>query len=187
MTTREVSPPTELAVTLAEAKDQLRIEQDNTAFDAQLTIWIAGIAKEAEHGTGRVFVNRPMRVTLDRFEPAIRLSAPTFSVESVKFFDVDGQLQTLDPAYYFADQITEPGFVLPALGKAWPATSARLLAVQVDYTAGYGPTAATVPAAARLYILARLAELWDPATKEFKETVRSNFTGRLLDSLKVYG
>jgi hypothetical protein len=57
----------------------------------------------------------------------------------------------------------------------------------IDYTAGYGPDATTTPAAARLYILARLTEQWDPAVKEFKETVRSNFTGRLLDSLRIYG
>jgi uncharacterized phiE125 gp8 family phage protein len=187
MTTREISPPAALAVTLAEARDQLRIEQDNTAFDTQLTIWIAGITKEAEHATGRVFVNRAMRATLDRFEPSICLSAPTFSVESVKFIDVDGQLRTLDPADYFADLVTEPGYVMPQVGKAWPATLVRANVVMVDYTAGSGTTANAVPDAARTFILARLTELWDPTAKEFKQTVRSNFTARLLDSLKVYG
>jgi uncharacterized phiE125 gp8 family phage protein len=187
MTTREVSPPAALAVTLAEAKDQLRIDQGDTAFDGQLAIWIAGITREAEHATGRKFINRPMRVTLDRFEPSIRLSAPTFSVESIKFIDVDGQERTLDPADYFVDLVTEPGYVMPQVGKAWPATAPRALTVMIDYTAGYGPDATTTPAAARLYILARLTEQWDPAVKEFKETVRSNFTGRLLDSLRIYG
>jgi uncharacterized phiE125 gp8 family phage protein len=187
MAIREISPPAALAVTLAEAKDQLRIDQDDTAFDKQLTIWIAGITEEAEHATGRVFVNRPMRVTLAWFEPSIRLSAPTFSVESVKFVDVDGQERTLDPAKYFADQVTEPGYVMPQVGKAWPATLARANTVMIDFTGGYGPDSTTVPAAAKLYILSRLTELWDPVAKEFKETVRSNFTARLLDSLKVYG
>jgi len=187
MTTREISPPAVLAVTLAEAKDQLRIDQDDSAFDSQLAIWIAGIVREAEHATGRVFVNRAMRVTLDRFEPAIRLSAPTFSVESVKFIDVDGQERTLDPADYFVDKVTEPGYAMPEMGKTWPATRGRPNAVMVDYTAGYGPDATTTPAAAKLYVLARLAEQWDPATREFKETVRSNFTGRLLESLRNYG
>jgi uncharacterized phiE125 gp8 family phage protein len=187
MTTREVSPPAVLAVTVAEAKDQLRIDQDVTAFDGQLATWIAGITREAEHATGRKFVNRPMRVTLDRFEPSIRLSAPTFSVESVKFVDGEGQPQTLDPADYFVDLVTEPGYVMPVIGKAWPATLARANVVTVDYTAGYGAVATGMPDAARTFILARLSELWDPAAKEFKETVRSAFTTRLLDSLKVYG
>jgi uncharacterized phiE125 gp8 family phage protein len=187
MTTREISPPAVLAVTLAAAKDQLRIDQDNTAFDSQLAIWIAGITREAEHATGRVFVNRPMRATLDWFAPSIALSAPTASVESLKFVDTAGQERTLDPADYFVDKVTEPGFVMPQVGKAWPATLARANTVMVEYTGGYGPDAATVPEATKLYILARLTEQWDPAVKEFKETVRSAFTARLLDSLKVYG
>jgi uncharacterized phiE125 gp8 family phage protein len=186
-TIRELSSPAVLAVALDEAKAQLRIDPDETAFDAQLTIWIAGITREAEHATGRVFVNRPMRATLDGFEPAVRLAAPTFSVASVKFVDLDGQQRTLDPADYFVDQVAEPGYVTPQVGKAWPATLARANTVTVDFTGGYGPDATTTPAAAKLYILARLAEQWDPATKEFKETVRSNFTARLLQSLKVYG
>jgi uncharacterized phiE125 gp8 family phage protein len=187
MTTRQVSPPAVMAVTLADAKDTLRIDQDDTALDSQIAIWIAGIVAEAEHLAGRAFVNRPMRVTLDAFPDAIRLSAPTYSVESVKFIDVSGQAQTLDPADFYEDKVSEPGYVVPATGKAWPATSARINAVTVDYTAGYGPDATTVPPTARLYILARLAEQWDPLIKEFKESVKSNFVGRLLDDLKVYG
>ncbi|WP_198116926.1 head-tail connector protein [Massilia rhizosphaerae] len=187
MTTRQVSPPDVMAVTLADAKAQLRIDSDDTAFDSQLSIWIAGITEEAEHATGRAFVNRPMRVTLDAFPDAIRLSAPTFSVERLKFVDVDGQEQVLDPVDYFADTVTEPGYIVPASGKAWPATADRVNVVSVDYTAGYGSDATTVPSSAKLYILARLTEQWDPIVKEFKETVKSNFVGRLLDNLKVYG
>lgn len=187
MTTRQVSPPQLMAVTLADAKAQLRIDQDDEAFDAQLAVWIAGITQEAEHATERCFVNRPMRVTVDAFPDAIRLSAPTSSVESVKFIDVNGLQQILDPADYYADLVTEPGYVVPAGGKTWPATAARVNVVTVDYTAGYGPDCTKVPPAARLYILARLLEQWDPVVKEFKETARSAFVGRLLDSLKVYG
>jgi uncharacterized phiE125 gp8 family phage protein len=176
-----------MAVTLADAKDTLRIDQDDTSLDSQIAIWVAGITAEAEHLTRRAFVNRPMRVTLDAFPDAIRLSAPTYSVESVQFVDLNGQEQTLNPDDYYADLVTEPGYVVPASGKAWPATSARINTVTVDYTAGYGPDATTVPPSARLYILARLAEQWDPLVKEFKDSVKSNFVGRLLDDLKVYG
>lgn len=187
MTTRQIAPPAALAVSLVDAKNTLRIERDETAFDAQLAIWIEGITGEAEHASGRKFVNRKMRVTLDGFPDAIRLSAPTFSVESIRFVDSQGAQQTLDPADYYADKVTEPGYIVPAAGRRWPATAPRVNVVEVDYTAGYGPDGTTTPPGARLYILARLAEQWDPVTKEFKETVRSNFIGRLLDGLKVYG
>jgi uncharacterized phiE125 gp8 family phage protein len=182
-----VRPPAALAVSLDDVKDTLRIERDDTSLDALLAIWAAGVTAEAEHATGRAFINRSMRVTLDRFPDAIRLSAPTFSVESVRFQDPDGQWQTLDPADYYADKVTKPGYVVPARGKSWPATADGLNVLAVDYTAGHGPDSTTTPAAAKLYILARLAEQWEPASKEFKETVQSAFIGRLLDSLKVYG
>jgi uncharacterized phiE125 gp8 family phage protein len=186
MTTRQIAPPAVPAVSLAQAKGQLRLEQSDTDLDEQLLFWLDGITREAEHATGRMFVNRPMRVTLDRFEKAIRLSAPTVSIESVKYVDPDGQPRVLAPADYFLDNEMEPGYLIPQYGRAWPATLPRANAVTVDYTAGYGPDASTTPAAARLYILSRLTELWDPAVKEFKQTVRSAFTARLLDSLKVY-
>jgi hypothetical protein len=59
-------------------------------------------------------------------------------------------------------------------------------AVMVDYTAGYGPTADTVPACVQHYILARLAEQFDSTGREFKETAQSKYTERLLDRVRVY-
>lgn len=185
MSKEKTSAPAALALTMAEAKQALRIEEDDTSLDVMIGIWVAGITAEAETQTHRAFVNRGMRVTLDEFPGAIKLSAPTFSVESVRFQDPDGVTRTLDPADYYVDRVTKPGYIVPARGKAWPATEQHLNAVMVDYTAGYGPTAATVPPEVRLYILARLSELFDPAAREFKETQASVFVSRLLDELWV--
>jgi uncharacterized phiE125 gp8 family phage protein len=188
MTARQITPPAELAVTLASAKDTLRIEQADTAFDSLLTLWIEAITEAAEHEVGRCFVNQGWRVTLDKFPDAIRLDrAPLVSVQSVMYIDEDGIEQTLDPADYIVDSASEPGFIVPEPDVTWPCTEARVNAVTVDYTVGYGPDGTTVPKAAKLYILARLAEQFEPNTKEFKETVRSSFIGGLLDSLKCYG
>lgn len=185
MSKNETSPPVALALTMAEARQALRLEEDDTSLDTMIEIWLAGITAEAEAQTHRAFVNRSMRVTLDAFPDAIQLSAPTFSVEAVQYLDPDGVLRTLAPADYYVDKVTTPGYVVPARGRAWPATELHVNAVTVDYTAGYGPTAATVPAKARLYILARLAEMFDPAAREFKETQASVFVSRLLDGLWV--
>lgn len=185
MSKNQTSEPVALALTMAEAKQALRIEEDDTSLDTMIGIWVAGITEEAEAQTRRAFVNRGMRVTLDAFPDAIQLSAPTFSVEAVRYLDPDGVERTLDPGDYYVDKVTTPGYIVPARGRAWPATEAHVNAVSVDYTAGYGPTAATVPARARLYIQARLAELFDPAAREFKETQASAFVNRLLDGLWV--
>jgi len=185
MSKEQVSAPVALALTMADGRKALRLEDDDTALDTMIEIWVAGITAEAEAQTHRAFVNRGMRVTLDAFPDAIQLSAPTFSVEAVRYLDPDGVEQTLDPADYYVDKVTKPGYIVPARGKAWPATEGHVNAVSVDYTAGYGPTAATVPAEVRLYIMARLTEMFDPAAREYKETQASVFVSRLLDSLWV--
>lgn len=185
MTIERISAPVALPVSMAEAKEALRIDEDDTSLDVTIGIWLRGIAAEAEKQTHRAFINRGMRVTLDDFPDAIKLSAPTFSVEAVRFLDPDGVTRTLDPLDYYVDRVTVPGYVVPARGTAWPETEAHVNAVSVDYTAGYGPTAETVPDEVRLYILARLTEMFDPAAREFKETQASVFLSRLLDGLWV--
>lgn len=175
------------AVSLDLAKIQLRLEGDEAvALEPLLTLWLKAITQEAEHITGRAFVNRPAQVVLDAFPDAIRLSAPTYSVESVTYLDADGVQQTLDPADYYVDKVTEPGYIVPASGKAWPVTAARVNAATVNYTAGYGLDDSTVPEAAKLYIIARISEQWDPVVKGMVETAQSAFVMRILDSLKVY-
>jgi uncharacterized phiE125 gp8 family phage protein len=185
MAMEQVGAPVALALTLDEAKKALRIDDDDTAFDMLIELWIRGVTAEAEHTTGCFFVNRPMRVTLDGFNCAIRLAAPTYSVERVNFRDDAGALQVLDPQDYFVDRVSRPGYVVPASGKAWPATR-EINAVVIDFTAGFGPDATSTPDCARLYILARLAEQWEPSTKDFKATSQSQYITRLLDPIKVY-
>ena len=185
MTMEQVGAPAALAVSLEEAKQSLRIDEDDTALDMLIEIWIRGVTAEAEHSTGCVFMNRPMRVTLDSFSAAVRLAAPTFSVESVKYNDTAGVQQVLDPQDYYVDKVSRPGYVVPAANKAWPSTAA-INAVVVDFTAGFGATAASTPDCARLYIIARLMEQWEPSTKDFKATSQSQYITRLLDPIKVY-
>lgn len=186
MSIEQITPPASLAVSLALAKETLRIT--HSALDATITLWIESITEEAEHAVGRSFINQQWRLTLDRFGDAIRLSSPpTVSVESIEYFDADNVLQTLDPADYTVDLKSLPGYVVPAVGKAWPAAYDRINALTVEYTCGYGPTEASVPKGAKQYVLYRLAEQFDPATAEFKATARSVYAERLLDRIRVYG
>lgn len=186
MTMQQTAAPIALAVTLDEAKESLRIDSDDTALDILIAIWIQGVTAEAEHTAGCCFVNRPMRVTLDKFPDAIRLASPTMSVEGVRFVDLTGKSQTLDPADYFVDKVSRPGYIVPAAGCTWPATFARVNAVSVDFTAGHGVDGTLTPDCAKLYILARLAEQWEPSTKKFESTAQSVYLTHLLDPIRVY-
>lgn len=187
MTARLITAPAQLAVSLAAAKVALRIEVDDTGRDSEITGWLAGVTADAEFLTGRAFVRQTWRETLDAFPAAIRLERPPLlEVLSVKYLDPDGQMQTLDPDDYQVDAVSEPGYIVPAPGKAWPATASRINSVVVDYTCGYGESEAAVPPALKLYILAKLVEQFDPAPRTDAKNVQSTFIARLLDGFEVY-
>ena len=183
MPTRLITPPAALPVSLAEAKLNLRI--DGNEQDTMIEVWLHGITAHAEHVTGRSFVNQTWRVTLDAFPDAIELPVPVSSV-TVKYLDEAGAEQTLDPADYIVDSVSEPGYAVPGVGKAWPTTCDRINAVNVDVVAGYGETEASIPKGIKLYILARLVEQYDPAIRVEKDTVQSSFLDGMLDRFKVY-
>jgi uncharacterized phiE125 gp8 family phage protein len=179
MTMEKMSDPVELAVSMEAAREALR--RDDTALDLSMRIALVALIAEVEHYTGRALINRPMQVTLDWFPDAIRLASPTYSVEAVRYLDVDGAEQVLDPADYYVDKKSKPGFIVPAAGRAWPSTGARVNAVTVDFTAGYGPTDATVPNEAKDYVLGCLQLRFDPTSRVTKKDLIG-----LLYGLKVY-
>lgn len=188
MSTTQVSPPVALAVSMDDVAATLRMDADALeALGMTLDLTVRAITQEAEHKTQRSFINRQLRVTLDSFPAggAIRLErGPVSAVTGLSYRDADGVTQQLDPQDFEVDNASVPGWLVPAMGKAWPATAARVNSVSVDYTAGYGETAAAVPECARSYILLRLADMFDPASRKFSEAMDRHDS--LLDSLRVY-
>jgi len=179
MNSRLITPPASLAVSLHLARAAARV--DGNDMDDEISLAVRGITEEAEHSTGRAFISQTWRVTMNAFEPAIKLPyAPLQSVVHVKFYDAAGQQQTLDPQDYIADLESEPGYVVPAPGKAWPATGARIHAVEVQYVCGYGSDDTFVPDAIKSYILARIAEQFAQSNSPSPHLCRA------LDRYKVY-
>lgn len=185
MSKRLIVPPVELAVSMDAARRAARVDVDadgTSPLDDDIAREVRAYTRDAEHKTARAFVTQTWEVTLDSFTEAIQLpKAPIASVAHVKFYDTSGALQTLDPADYFVDAKSEPGYIVPAPGKAWPATQARINAVEVQFICGYGPAEADVPDEAKSYILARVQQYFSPVPNA-KE---GNFE-RLLDGLMVY-
>lgn len=180
MTDKLITPPVAMAVSLADARTAARA--DGTGHDAELQMIVGAITEEAEHITGRAFIEQTWRVTLDSFPDAIKLPMPPVaSVVSVKYMDADGIEQTLDPADYYVDKVTEPGYIVPASGRAWPQTLAHVNAVTVEVICGYGADDSAVPSSIKGYILAKVAEHFaQPGAP------KSEFLVRLLDRAKVY-
>jgi uncharacterized phiE125 gp8 family phage protein len=193
MRLKQVTKPAALAVSMAAAQLAARadVSDDGTSdLDAEIIAQVKAITEEAEHYCRRAFISQTWRVTLDAFPAAIELPhPPLLSVAHVKFYDADGMQQTLDPQDYLVDTENEPGFVVPAPGKAWPATAARINAVEVQYTCGYGLDESSVPDSIKGYILAKFQSQIASSSSAVvlvSEPFNVAYLNRLLDRYKVY-
>lgn len=187
-TPKRTGPPAAEPVTLAEAKLHLRV--DGNDEDAYITGLITVARMAAEDRLERSLVNTPWRVALDGFADAITLPMPPIvSVQSLKYWDADGVQQTLAGTGYVLDAASEPGRLVPAPGQAWPATqSGRVNAVEVNYTAGYGPTGSDVPAPVRHWMLLALGDMYANRERSAERpSVPQSFADGLLDPYRLWG
>jgi uncharacterized phiE125 gp8 family phage protein len=131
--------PTLSAVTVAEAKDHLRIT-DN-ASDGTVALYIAAATEEAEQYMGRGLLTQTWKVLFDWFanEMPLPMAAPLQSVTSVKYYDETGTQQTLATTYYDTDTVTRPGQVVLKAGQNWPSVQAerRNGRVEIIYVVGW--------------------------------------------------
>lgn len=151
---RLVTAPAAEPLTLAEARTQVRVETDATEHDDDLTALIIEARQYVEQGLGRQLITATWDLALDSFpscESEIPIPLPPLqSITSLKYHDTDGVEQTWDAAnYHVSTDGSECGRIVLAPGASWPAAQCRAEAVVIRFVAGYGATAAAVPAPIR--------------------------------------
>lgn len=88
------------------------------------------------------------------YDPAVRLPrSPVQSVDEIRYIDDQGTQQTLAASKYRVDTKSLVSRITAAYAETWPTTRPVMNAVEIDFTAGYGDTAADVPQAIRHAIL----------------------------------
>jgi uncharacterized phiE125 gp8 family phage protein len=172
--------PTEEPVTLPEAKEHLRII-DDTSQDTKISSLITVAREWCEEFTCRSLVSTIFDLTLDCFPDEcggeIRLPrSKVQSVQSVKYYDTDGTLQTMDAADYFAALAGEPGRIVPALNTFWPVTRDLPEQVIVRFTAGYGD-ADDVPKAIKQAMLLLIGSMYENREDEVTGTITQKLKG----------
>lgn len=104
--------------------------------------YVLAAMREAELITGRAIGETVYRLTLDRFpdlgEPILIPRPPLVSIDSLTYYDTNGDSQTLDVnADLQVDTDSEPGRIWPAVSTAWPDTQTdRINSVVITFTAG---------------------------------------------------
>lgn len=132
--------PVDDVVPLIEAKAHLRV--DITDEDVYIGALTKAATRTIEAFMWRGLLTQTWLQTFDNFN-CLRLSRGTVqSVESVKYYDTTGVLQTLDVADYHFDLLQEPLIITPV--STFPPVQLKFGAVEVTYKIGY-PTADDVP------------------------------------------
>jgi len=134
------------------------------ADDAYLDLVIAAATGYAERFTRRDFITRTYKTFRDGFPTVasgegyyiaagieIRRSR-LLSVVSIKYW-IDDVLTTLASSVYYATDENDYSEIHLAAGQSWPSTDNRLQAVEIEFTAGFGPDTVNVPVDLQLSIL----------------------------------
>jgi uncharacterized phiE125 gp8 family phage protein len=158
MTIAELTPPVGEPLTLAEARAHLRVDQ--TADDPVITSLITVVRTHLERATGLALITRTFRLYLDRWPEARALEigrGPVTSIEAITVYDALGAPRAADMTGFALDGAAHPPrLFLPRM----PETFRAINGIEIDFTAGFGPTGVTVPATIRRALLLHLALLF---------------------------
>ena len=165
----QITPPAEEPVTLAEAKEHLRVAHDSE--DAHISSLIAAARTHldgAQGILGRALVTQTWRLDADSPDESGRLwldLPPVASVSSVQTMQ-DGVLTSWSSGWRLGYD-GEAAFIEPDEGENWPSYDARHDAIQVTFVTG--DDAANVAQPLKIAIMMAVAEHY-----EFRETMVSS-------------
>jgi uncharacterized phiE125 gp8 family phage protein len=135
-----ITPPAEEPISLAAAKDHLRV--DHEADDGLIGALITAVRDFAEEFQNRTYVTQVLELSLDAWpdKPVIQLPrAPLQDVVSVTYRDYTGAESEWARDNYQVDPRSTPGRLALAYGRSWPSvTLPRIAGITIRYTAGYG-------------------------------------------------
>jgi len=155
MSLRLVTPASATIVSLVEAKAHLRVFHDDEDIYIEGLIsaaqdWMAG----EKNWLGRSVCEQEWELTLSAF-PVGKISLPKpplISVEAVFYTPTGGAETTLSGFRTFDVGVSDGGYILPAIGEAWPTANGEPDAVRIKFTAGYEEVPASIKHAALLLI-----------------------------------
>lgn len=168
-----ITPPAVEPVALAEAKAHLRLDAATGEEDDLIAALVAAARIHVERLTRLMLIEQSWRLYRDDW-PAdgvldLRCN-PVIAVGAITLYGADGTPAVLPSTSYRVDSASRPGrIVVTPPGLVRPGR--RPNGIEIDVTAGFGPTGAAVPRPLRLAIL-MLATRWYEARD-----------GRVIDSV----
>ena len=174
-----VTQPSLEPITLAEAKEQVRVS--STSLDAYITSLIVAARNTAEQFLGRSLVTQTRKIELSGFCESVYLPMGYVqSISSVKYLDTNGVEQTLASTEYLLVNGTEgASYMQRAYNVTWPTVRWQANAVRITYVAGY-PAAGSpanlregIPMAIKLAIRQLVQVYYDDLKAEDREAAQA--------------
>lgn len=139
---RTVAPEAE-PVTLADAKQNLRLDHDGE--DELLGGLIRAAREEVEASCGLALIDQSWRLALDRLPRSGRVPLrrhPVREVLSVTVYGSDGEASLVDPESYRLDAHDRPARLLFLQGLE---PGVAMNGIEIDFSAGFGEAGTDVP------------------------------------------
>ncbi len=184
-----ITPPAEI-ITVEEAAEFMRADFSEDETPMIETI-ITASRQWCEEYLRRAIGIQTLELTLAGFPNKISLRPPFIAITSVKYLDVNGDLQTMDAADYLLSASAEPASMIPSSGN-WPSTLSGVDdSVKVRFTTGYqdgGSPFVTeqLPKTIRTAMLMQIADLYANREAQVEKSLAANPTvERLLSTLRL--
>lgn len=149
-------PPSE-PVTVAEARAHLRV--DTPQEDTLIASLILAARLHVETALGLALITQSWRLLLDRWplERDLELPLrPLQTIDAVRVLPAEGAPALIDDAAYIADPVSVPPRLVRT-GVIWPQPGRAANGIEIDFTAGYGPSASDVPPPIRQALMLLIA------------------------------
>jgi len=193
-------PPVVEPISLTTARDHCRLDEDITEDDVLIAGAITAARILAETALHQKLITQDWAIALDYFPGCLASSSsasylqaytiplvPVQQVLSLKYYDENNVLITMDSMSYQSDAFGLRTRLMPLYGQMWPATAKRLGAVQIAVRVGFGDDETQVPENIRQWMLCAIADMYEhrTITRERGDLTINPFIDGLLDSHRV--
>ena len=186
-----IQPRTWLPLSLGEIKAHLRFDHLSGEDDALLTQYqeaaLATWGDESGSHNWAITAQR-IRVGLPGWplgQQEFKLPWPPLrALVQVDYVDPDGVTQTLDPATYELDKISQPARLRLAPGQSWPPLADRMTPVSLTLDVGYADLS-EVPAPIKQALLLTI-EAWHPRPDSASQAILMDRAGALMSQYRVH-
>ena len=169
-----VTGPAALPISLAEAKEQMRVEHEYDDATILRLINAAVAFVDVQGALGKAMITQTWAQWVGMVPGTVTLFlGPVQSVSAIKYYDTDGNLQTATLSDFDIFGTPTKTTVAPKSGKAWPVAQNRPDAIRIEYVIGYGDSASDVPQTIR-HALMMLVAHWYENREGAQERVLSD-------------